>query len=117
MHFPMNHPNYLGAHRKQWALTKQDLAELLGYAARDQVSRCEASLSEPTLRLVLGCEVVFGLAPRAMFPAAYSRIEELVITRAAVLDERVRGREDAIAQRQRRLLREMVLRSEESLLA
>jgi hypothetical protein len=110
----MNHPNYLGAHRKRWALSKQELAHLLGYAARDQVSRCEAQVSEPTLRLVLGCEVVFGIAPRAMFPDAYGRMEELVMARAALLDEGLRGREDAVALRQRQLLQEMVLRAERS---
>jgi hypothetical protein len=110
----MKHPNYLGAHRKQWALTKQELARLLGYAVRDQVSRCEAALSEPTLRLALGCEVVFGLSPREMFPAAYARIEDSVMARAAVLDEQLGLRGDAVAERQRQLLREMVLRADQS---
>ena len=110
----MNHPNYLSAHRKRWALNKQQLAHLLGYAARDQVSRCEASLTEPTLRLVLGCEVVFGTPARELFPCAYARIEESVMWRAVALDEQLRGRDDAVAQRQRQLLQEMVARADRS---
>jgi DNA-binding XRE family transcriptional regulator len=108
---PMSHPNYLAAHRKRWALTKQDLAHLIGYHARDPVSRCETSLREPTIRLVLGCEVVFGLSTRALFPGFYAGIEDTVMERAAALDRTLRGREDAVAERKRELLRAMVERA------
>jgi hypothetical protein len=110
-HLTMSHRNYLGAHRKRWALTKQELAHLIGYRARDPVSRCEASIREPTIRIVLGCEVVFGLSSRAIFPSLYDDVEEIVILRAAALDETLRGRDDPAAQRKRELLRRMVDRA------
>jgi len=108
----MSDPNYLGAHRKRWALTKQELAHLLGYQARDPVSRCETSLREPTIKLVLGCEVVFGLSSRTLFPGLYTRVEDLVMVRAATLDEALRHRDDAASERKRELLRLMVERAQ-----
>jgi hypothetical protein len=108
----MSYPNYLGAHRKRWALTKQDLAHLIGYRARDPISRCEASLREPTIRLAIGCEVVFGLTSRELFPALYTDVEDIVMDRAAALDERLRGRDDPGSARKRELLRLMVERAQ-----
>lgn len=108
----MIHPNYLGAHRKRWALSKQELAHLVGYRAGNTISRCETSEREPTFRLALGCEVVFGIQARALFPALYARVEDIVMERAAALDERLRGREDAGAERRRELLRAMVERAQ-----
>jgi DNA-binding XRE family transcriptional regulator len=107
----MSQPNYLGAHRKRWALSKQELAHLIGYRARDPVSRCETSEREPTIQLALGCEVVFGVPARALFPAFYARVEDSVMERAAALDERIRSYEDAACERKRELLRTMVERA------
>jgi hypothetical protein len=108
----MSHPNYLGAHRKRWALSKQELAHLIGYRARDPVTRCETSQRDPTIRLVLGCEVVFGLQARAIFPALYARIEDIVMERAAALDASLWGQEDPAAERKRELLKQMVERAQ-----
>ena len=110
-HHPMIHHNYLGAHRKRWALTKQELSHLIGYHGSDPVSRCETSLREPTIKLVLGCEVVFGLQARTLFPALYGRVEDLVMERAAALDAALRDRDDAAAERKRELLERMVERA------
>ena len=108
----MHHPNYLGAHRKCWALTKKELAHLVGFESRTPVSRCENHLSEPSVRLVVGCEVVFGLSARALFPALYGRVEDLVMERAAALDAQLRGHQDAVAERKRELLQAMVERAQ-----
>jgi DNA-binding XRE family transcriptional regulator len=108
----MSDPNYLTAHRKRWALTKQELAHLIGFHSRDPITRCEMSAREPTIKLALGCEIVFGLETRSLFPALYARTEEAVMTRAAALDEALRGREDLAAVRKRRLLQLMVERAD-----
>ena len=108
----MTYPNYLSAHRKRWALTKKELAHLIGYYSHHAVSRCETELRQPGVRLVLGCEVVFGLPARRLFPAFYSQVEDLVMERAALLDQSIRDRDDAGAQRKRDLLKDMVERAQ-----
>lgn len=108
----MNHHNYLAAHRKRWALTKKELAHLIGFQSHNAVTRCETSLGEPATRFLLGCEVVFGLSPRVIFPTLYTRVEDLVMGRAALLDEAIRERADADAERKRELLMIMVERAQ-----
>jgi DNA-binding XRE family transcriptional regulator len=108
----MNHPNYLGAHRKRWALTKTELAHLIGYGSRHSIYVCETSRREPTLRFALACEVVFGLQIRVLFPALYDRVEDVVMERAALLDAALRERQDAWAVRKRELLEFMVERAQ-----
>jgi transcriptional regulator with XRE-family HTH domain len=107
----MNHPNYLAFHRRRNGLNAQDLATLLGYRHRSTIRRCEIGERAPSLRFVLACQVVFGVAPAEMFPGLFSRIEDEVLTSGAILDRRVRGKSGEAASRQRRLLLRMVERA------
>jgi hypothetical protein len=108
----MNHPNYLAAHRKNWALNKEELGLLMGYRSGTPIYRCEIALAEPTLKLALGCEVVFGIQARHLFPAVYARAEDAIMERAAALDARLGDEQDAVAVRKRELLRLMVERAQ-----
>ncbi len=108
----MNHPNYLASHRKNWALDKEELGLLIGYRTGKPIYRCEIALAEPSLKLVLGCEVVFGVQARHLFPAIYAQAEDAIMARAAVLDVRLRDEENLGAARKRELLRQMVERAQ-----
>ncbi len=108
----MSHSNYLSSHRLRWALTKTELAHLIGYRRSGAVSRCETAVRMPTIRFVLACEVIFGEPPRRLFPSLYAAVEETVMARAAFLDINIRDRFDAVAVRKRELLKLMADRAD-----
>ena len=107
----MSHLNYLALHRKRWALSQRDLALLLGHASRSVVSRLELGHGRPSLTFAIRCEAVFGVGVAELFPDLYEENRELVMRRAADLDRRLHGHGGVVADRQRRLLREMVERT------
>jgi hypothetical protein len=51
----------------------------MGFDRREHMSRIEKGKCMPTLRGALACEVIFGIAPSAMFPHTYGLVEERVI--------------------------------------
>lgn len=107
----MPNPNHLGALRKHWKLSDEELADLLGYRFKSAVCRAEKDDRPPTIKFALGCEVVFGRCPRDLFPEFYAEIEEDVIGRAIRLDEKLREDKSPDADIKRQLLLEMVQRS------
>jgi DNA-binding XRE family transcriptional regulator len=110
----MHHLNYLPSFRRRYALSEQELANLVGYASKSTVCRFERGLRPPTFRFALACEVVFGERARDLFPAHYARLEEMVLARALKLDEKVRHRTGAAAAKKRELLEGMVERASKS---
>lgn len=106
----MPHHTYLPFHRKRFALLVEDLSELLG-VDHATISRVEAGDRSPNIHLALGLQVVFGEAPRDLFPDLYRAIEEAVINRAVDLDGRLVGKTGETVARQRALLLAMVTRS------
>jgi transcriptional regulator with XRE-family HTH domain len=70
---------YLRTHRRIWGLTQRELASLVGYETEGHISRIENGKRRPTIEGAFACEVIFGIPPSAMFPYAYSLVEERVI--------------------------------------
>ncbi|MHB8147502.1 MAG: helix-turn-helix domain-containing protein [Vulcanimicrobiaceae bacterium] len=70
---------YLRTHRRQWGLTQQELAGLMGFRSASHVSRIENGKRDPTTDTVLACEVIFGVSGLAMFPCAYDAVEDRVM--------------------------------------
>jgi len=89
------------------ALTQEELVELLDLS-QSTLSEMELLAETTRLETALALQVVFGTQPRHMFAALYARIENAVMTRAAVLDERLRHKTDAKSQRKLRTLNAMV---------
>lgn len=104
----MSHRNYLSLHRKRWALSQRELAQLLGHASRSVVSRLELGLGRPSLAFAIRCEAVFGVRVSELFPDLFEENHDLVMQHAARLDLQLRGRADAGAARKRALLLEMI---------
>lgn len=104
----MSHRNYLGLHRKRWALSQRELALLLGQASRSVVSRLELGLGRPSLPFAIRCEAVFGVGVAELFPGLFEENHDHVMRHAADLDVRLRGRTDAGSARKRALLLEIV---------
>ena len=107
----MRHPNHLGSLRKQWKLSEDELARLLGYRFRSAVHRIATNERTPSLWFVLACEVVFGESPRQLFPALYETVEDQVMRRAKKLDDALRHDYSAEAVVKRRLLSAMAKRA------
>jgi transcriptional regulator with XRE-family HTH domain len=107
----MPHPNHLGSQRKRWKLSHEDLAKLLGYRSKSDVSRVESGDRSPTIMFALGCEVVFGKSAREMFPVFYAEVEDAVMRRAKKLDDALQRDLGYEADLKRDLLSDMTKRA------
>lgn len=106
--------NRLRAHRTHWKLSGAELARLLGLRNASGVSRIEQGAREPTASLVVGCEVVFGIAADEMFPGFYDKVEDAALRRGADLSLGLEGKNDRASVRKRELLGEMIRRARTS---
>ena len=70
---------YLRTHRRVWGLTVKELAALIGLQSASHLSRIEHSKRAPRVEVALACQVIFGIAPSAMFPHVHTLIEEKVM--------------------------------------
>lgn len=106
----MPHPNSIRFNRNRSALTQDELVDLLDLS-QSTLSEMELFADTTRLETALALQVIFGTQPRHMFAALYARIENAVMTRAAVLDERLRNNADLKSQRKLRTLSAMVKRA------
>ena len=96
--------SYLRTHRRRWALTKPEIAILLGYKSPTHISRVEQGERQPVLLIVLAYEILFGVAPRELLPQLYEEIEDAVMARASELYEKVESDTSQSAMRKKELL-------------
>jgi transcriptional regulator with XRE-family HTH domain len=96
--------------RKQHRLTQDELADLIGLS-QGNISRLESGETPPDLEAAFSLEVVFGSTPRDLFPALYGKVEDVVMRRAATLDQQLVGNRSYDAVTKSRLLKGMVLRA------
>ena len=106
----MKNRSYLVHHRKRWALSQRELARLLGHRSRSTVSRLETRGGSPSLRLVIGCQILFGVRFAELFPSLYEDHRDQIMRRAARLDARLRNQKGTSADRKRELLADLVRR-------
>src|SRR5262245_41727588 len=106
----MSHNLFLKKLRVRWALSQDELADLLG-VYQSSVSRYEQGAEYPPLPVALAFQVIFGRLPNRTFSALYATVEERVITRAARLERAMRGRRDPASEKKRHLLRSMMARA------
>lgn len=101
---------FLRSLRTRWALSQEDVGELLD-VSQARISRYEKGEESPTLHAALGLQVIFGPSPRKLFPYAYTAIEEAVVRRAADLELRLINKTDSASMRKRELLAGMMERA------
>jgi transcriptional regulator with XRE-family HTH domain len=94
----------LRSHRKEWGLSQEELAFLLGLESATQVSRIEAARRNPGVEVALASEVLFGTPLRNIFPHLYVAVEEAVLRHASDLHDRLARDESIEAARKRELL-------------
>jgi len=84
-------PNYLRTNRKQFALSQEEVAFLLGVKGMDKggkVSRDENYSRVPTLETALAYEAIYGKPVRELFAGLYEQIAQEVSSRAKILSYR-----------------------------
>lgn len=106
----MPHVNFIRFNRNRCALTQNELADLLDIS-QSTLSEMELLGETAGLESALALQIIFGTQPRQMFAALYARIENAVMTRAALLDEKLRHKIDVKSQRKLRTLAAMVKRA------
>lgn len=79
--------NYVRTLRRSWAFTQEEIAVLLGFKDRSGISRIESGKRLPSLESTLALEVLFGVAPKQLFPDLYTETEEALLRRAYPLYE------------------------------
>ena len=106
----MHIPYPLRIHRRRWALSQQELADLLGLS-RTAITRLETESESTRLITAFGLMVVFGIKTEVLQKKLYSQVEDAVMRNAAKLDEKLRDKTDAKSLRKIELLSDMVRRA------
>lgn len=104
---------YLHTHRRQWGLTEEELAFLLGSKSASVVSRLERRERDPSLRAAFACHFIFGVAPDELFPKLYAEVEDAVMRRAIELHERLQGNPSKTTRAKLDLLEDALNRAKE----
>jgi len=103
--------NYVRTYRKRNALSTRELAALLGLRSGASVAKFERGERAASLWTAFALQVVFGVAPRELFPGLYETVEDAVMRRARSLHNTLEGRTDAASGVKRELLDDMPRRS------
>ena len=82
-------PCYLRMVRERWALTQEELGELLGFSGRSQVSRLENCRSKPVARTLLALEIIFGKPASMLFPEHYDHVEDEIVRNLYRMQQRL----------------------------
>jgi transcriptional regulator with XRE-family HTH domain len=115
---PTKVPCYLRTLRKQWELTQQELALLVGRGDRNRVSLLENGKVPPSSSELFSYALIFGVPPQDIFPRFADQVQDAVLLSAAELDKRLGNSPAGSVSLERKieLLRQLVVRasSEES---
>jgi transcriptional regulator with XRE-family HTH domain len=83
--------NYLRSYRLRWGLSQGELANLLGCKTAGVISRIEKMLRPPTLKIMIGCFVIFGTPAAEMFPDISATFETEIMKQVWELYEKIQG--------------------------
>jgi transcriptional regulator with XRE-family HTH domain len=78
--------NYLRTHRKRSGLSQREVAFLLGYRNKTQVSRHERARTAPPLLVAIAYEVIFQSPVSALFTQARANAKRSVETKLATFE-------------------------------
>lgn len=106
---PRSHlSSYLRTERLRSGLSQRELGELLGMS-RSAITKMEGE-RQPTVRIVLATEIVFGRHSRDLFPRLYDDLQYEVLMRAIAMQYRLAERTDAVSRRKHSHLCELINR-------
>jgi DNA-binding XRE family transcriptional regulator len=105
--------NYVRTFRKRHGLFSEELAHLINQRAHASITFFESGDRVPNLEGALALQVVFGFAPREMFPGYFELVEDRVMRRAARLHAKLDGKTDRRSLARLGLLEEMAVRQQD----
>jgi len=94
---------YLRARRREWGLSQDELAELVGTHG-SVISDYEREIHLISIRMLIAAELIFGVTGTDLFPALYRDIQEEVCIAAGRLYARLEGRTDPHSIKKMRLI-------------
>jgi DNA-binding XRE family transcriptional regulator len=106
----MPYQNRIAALRKQWMLSQDELASLLGMT-RANVSRMEVHGGACTIDTALLLECLFGVPMIEIFPQLYETLHETLAGRLATFSLSVNEGTDAASNTKRDLLSQFASRA------
>jgi transcriptional regulator with XRE-family HTH domain len=109
-----NRVNYLRSYRLRWGLSQRELASLFGYRNSAVLSRIEKRIRLPTIRILVGCFVLFGTPPSQIFPDVTEKIEGEVMSRVWKLYEDIQGNPSRRTKKKIELLESAIHRAEQN---
>jgi transcriptional regulator with XRE-family HTH domain len=83
--------NYLRSYRLRWGLSQIELAHLLGSKSAGVITRIEKKQRSPSLKILIGCFIIFGTPVAELFPGISASVENDVMARVWELYEKVQG--------------------------
>jgi transcriptional regulator with XRE-family HTH domain len=104
--------NYLRSYRLRWGLSQGELANLLGCKTAGVISRIEKKLRSPTLKIVIGCLVLFGTPAAEVFPDISGTVEADVMEKVWELYEKMQGDPSRKTKKKIELLESVIERVE-----
>jgi transcriptional regulator with XRE-family HTH domain len=107
---PRHLPSYLKPLRLQRGLSQPELAALLGIGP-SLLSKLESLSRQPTVKVMLAAEIVFGLPARDIFPGAFHNIEAEVVERARTLRKELRRQSNPASRAKKVMLAQMIGKS------
>jgi transcriptional regulator with XRE-family HTH domain len=95
--------SYLKAWRLKWALSQEELAELVGISG-SVISDHERDVHPLSARLLIAAELIFGITAIELFPGLYGEVENNVCIAAGALYQRLEGKMDARSLKKLKLI-------------
>jgi transcriptional regulator with XRE-family HTH domain len=83
--------NFLRSYRLRWGLSQTELAHLLGSKSAGVITRIEKKLRAPTLKVMIGCFIIFGTPAAELFPGISASVESDVMLRVWEFYEKIQG--------------------------
>jgi transcriptional regulator with XRE-family HTH domain len=103
--------NYVRTHRGRHAVTLKDVAFLIGHKSGSPIAQIERGDGPPSIKTALALQIVFGAAPRELFPGLYETVEDEVMRQGHAFRATLDGKTDPASNAKRDLIDEMAARS------
>ena len=104
-------PTYLRTHRRKWAFSQREVAQLLGGTSRSTISQYETLVRTPHREALIGLEFIFSGQSGELFPTIELSIIRAVMGNAVELRDVLIAKSDAASVRKCRLLGDLITRS------
>jgi hypothetical protein len=99
--------NYVRAFRQRARLHEGELGFLISQGSHTAITRIEGGARRPNFEGALSLQVLFGQAPRQLFPGYFEVVEDTVMRRIAQLLKSLETRTDPASLAKRAFLEEV----------